>query len=135
MIKSLWLNIPVKDVAKSVQFYKALGFQFNDERQNDSSACMLIGTSQTVVMLFQENVFKTFIKQAVADNTLGTQVLMSIDADSRAAVDELAVKVIKAGGGIYAPASESQGWLYGLGFSDLDGHRWNALFMDYSKLL
>jgi predicted lactoylglutathione lyase len=60
-------------------------------------------------------------------------MLISIDAESRNEVEELAQKVEEAGGVLFAKPAENQAWMYGCGFSDLDGHRWNVLFMDYSK--
>lgn len=134
MTNEIWLNLSVKNIQKSVDFFKSIGFGFNDERQSSSSACMLIGKHNFVVMLFQEEVFKTFTQTQLPDNQSCNQVLISIDAASKDEVDELEQKVKNAGGTIYATASESQGWLYGMGFSDLDGHKWNVLFMDYSKM-
>ena len=60
--------------------------------------------------------------------------MISIDAESRQEVEDLAQKVNDAGGVVFAKPAEKQGWMYGCGFSDLDGHRWNVLFMDYSRL-
>ena len=60
--------------------------------------------------------------------------MISIDAQSRLEVDETALKVIEAGGTIFAKPAENQGWMYGCGFQDLDGHRWNVLYMDLNKL-
>ena len=63
-----------------------------------------------------------------------SEILISIDAENKGEVDALAKKVEEAGGTVFAPPAESQGWMYGCAFADLDGHRWNSLFMDFSKL-
>jgi uncharacterized protein len=85
-------------------------------------------------MLFPKDVFKNFTQNEIADTKKGTEVLINIDAQSKIEVDEMAKKVRVAGGRIFAEPGESQGWMYGLGFEDLDGHRWIMLYMDMSKM-
>ena len=133
MTKQLWINLPVKDVARSREFFSHLGFTFNDAH-GVNPTCMLVGEMKFVVMLFEEGVFKSFTRQELSDTTLSTEVLFSIDAESRAEVDALAAKAKEAGGIVFAEPGESQGWMYGCGFCDLDGHRWNVLYMDMSKM-
>ena len=134
MTKQIWLNLPVKEVAKSKAFFSEIGFSFNEEHDTPKSTCMVIGEGKFVVMLFEEKLFASFSHNQLTDTKTSTEVLISIDAESTAEVDELARKVKEAGGTVFAPPSESQGWMYGCGFADLDGHRWNVLFMDFSKL-
>jgi hypothetical protein len=133
MTKDMWINLPVKDVAKSRAFFAALGFTFNDKHGIDPT-CMLIGTKKVVVMLFSEEMFKGFTRIGLSDTRQSSEVLFSIDAESREEVDELAHKAKEAGGNVFAQPGESQGWLYGCGFADLDGHRWNVLYMDMAKM-
>lgn len=134
MTKQIWLNLPVKDVAKSKDFFWKIGFSFNEQHDTPSSTCMVVGDSHFVVMLFEESLFTSFSQNKLTDTQSSSEVLISIDAESASEVDELAKKVEEAGGTIFSPPAESQGWMYGFGFSDLDGHRWNVLFMDFSKL-
>ena len=134
MTKELWINLPVKDVKKSKDFFSKLGFNFNEAHSNADSACMLIGQKNAVIMLFSETVFNGFTRSKSSDTSLGAELLISIDAESREEVDELAKKAEEAGGTIYGKPGESQGWMYGCGFSDLDGHRWNVLYMDVAKM-
>lgn len=94
---------------------------------------MLVGDNNFVVMLFEENIFEGFVQNRASDTQKSSEVLISIDAESTQEVDEFAVKVREAGGVIYAEPAENQGWMYGFGFADLDGHRWNVLYMDLSK--
>ncbi|WAH35953.1 VOC family protein [Alicyclobacillus dauci] len=77
--------------------------------------------------------FERFIGTKIADTTQGTEVLLTIGADSEGEVDEMITKVIKAGGSIFGKPTD-HGWMYGAGFADLDGHRWNVLYMDMSKM-
>lgn len=134
MTKQIWLNLPVKDVAKAKDFFWKIGFSFNEQHDTPSSTCMIVGEGHFVVMLFEEMLFSSFSKNGITDTNSSSEVLISIDAESREEVDELAEKVKEAGGNVFAPPAESQGWMYGCGFADLDGHRWNVLFMDFSKL-
>lgn len=134
MTKQIWLNLPVKNVAKAKDFFWKIGFSFNEQHDTPSSTCMVVGESHFVVMLFEESLFTSFSQNKLTDTQSGSEVLISIDAESAAEVDELAKKVEEAGGTVFAPPAESQGWMYGFGFADLDGHRWNVLFMDFSKL-
>ena len=134
MTKQIWLNLPVKDVAKSKDFFWKIGFSFNEQHDTPSSTCMVVGDSHFVVMLFEESLFTSFSQNKLTDTQSSSEVLISIDAESASEVDELAKKVEEAGGTIFSPPAESQGWIYGFGFADLDGHRWNVLFMDFSKL-
>lgn len=135
MTKDIWINLPVKDIAKSSAFFTALGFKFNEQYgRSDHSAALVIGDKNVVVMLFAADTFKTFTTNNLTDTSQSTEVLLSISAESPAEVDELAKKAAQAGGSIYCEPTEMQGWMYGCGFADLDGHRWNVLYMDMSKM-
>lgn len=134
MTKQVWLNLPVKDALKSKEFFTQLGFTFLEERTTEHSACMLLGETNFVVMLFAEDMFKNFIGHPITDTAQSSEFLLSIDAESREEVDQLASKAKEAGGTVYAEPGENQGWMYGCGFCDLDGHRWNVLYMDFSKM-
>ena len=134
MTKQIWLNLPVKEVAVSKAFFSKIGFSFNEEHDTPSSTCMVVGEGKFVVMLFEESLFASFSQNSLTDTKLSSEVLISIDAESKEEVDELAQKVQDAGGTIFAPPAESQGWMYSFGFADTDGHRWNVLFMDFAKL-
>lgn len=134
MTKQIWLNLPVKDVAKAKDFFWKIGFSFNEQHDTPSSTCMVVGEGHFVVMLFEETLFSSFSQNGISDTNSSSEILISIDAESREEVDQLAEKIKEVGGTVLAPPAESQGWMYGCGFADLDGHRWNVLFMDFSKL-
>ncbi|WP_264565519.1 VOC family protein [Flavobacterium sp. N3904] len=134
MVKQIWLNLPVKNVEKSKAFFSKIGFAFNNKQETASSACMLVGEHNFVVMLFEEGMFEGFVQNKVTDTQRSSEILISIDAQSKQEVDEFAVKVKQAGGDLFAEPAENQGWMYGCAFADLDGHRWNVLYMDFSKM-
>jgi predicted lactoylglutathione lyase len=135
MTKQFWVNLPVKDVARSREFFSKLGFSFNQQYGNSEENCALsIGDNKVIVMLFTEPLFKGFARHEIADVNQGSEVLFSIDAESREEVDEMAARAREAGGVVFGEPGEKDGWMYGCGFSDLDGHRWSVLYMDFSKL-
>lgn len=134
MTKEFWLNLPVKDLQKSKEFFAQLGFTFHPRHEHSEElAGMFVGHSPVIIMLFPESAFQGFTNNEIADTTKGTEMLISFDAESREEVDEVLAKAVKAGGTIYGKPTD-QGWMYGGGFIDLDGHRWNVLYMDQSKM-
>jgi predicted lactoylglutathione lyase len=134
MTKEFWINLPVKDLERSKRFFTQLGFSLKaTPGNNDNAACLLPGSGQVQVMLFEESVFKSFTGAEIADTGKSSEVLFSIDAENKMEVNEIADRVEKAGGLIFAQPAEKDGWMYGFGFKDPDGHRWNVLFMDMTK--
>ncbi len=134
-MKQIWINLPVKDIKKSKNFYRRIGFRSNPRFEHASHlASFLVGENNIVMMLFPEETFKNFSQNDIADTSKGTEILLNIDAQSKKEVDEMAVTVRKAGGRIFAGPGESQGWMYAFGFEDPDGHRWSMLYMDMTKM-
>jgi predicted lactoylglutathione lyase len=135
MTKELWINLPVKDVNVSKEFFTKLGFSINPRFGNSAEmACITIGTKNINIMLFKDAAFSAITKNKNADTSQVTEVLFSFDAESKDEVDEIAKKAASAGGTVFSKPAESQGWMYGCAFTDPDGHRWNALYMDMSKM-
>lgn len=134
MVKQIWLNLPVKDIGRSREFFTALGFSPTPHGNSDASVGFVVGEHNIVVMMFLEQVFKSFVQTEIADTSINTEMLISIDAESRLEVDAIAKKAADAGGEVFAPPGESQGFMYGCGFKDPDGHRWNVLYMDKEKM-
>ncbi|MDR8393736.1 VOC family protein [Aliifodinibius sp. S!AR15-10] len=130
MTKELWINLPVKDVKKSKAFFSEIGFSFNEDRETEEMAAMMVGEKEVPVMLFHEDTFKNFIQHEVTDTEKSSETIISFDAESREEVDQLAEKVKAAGGNVFSEPAEVQGWMYGCAFTDLDGHRWNVLYMN-----
>lgn len=130
MPQEIWINLPVKDVEKSTAFFNEIGFQANNV--GNERAKLSIG--QTTILLFPDAALEKFAGARIADTSQTAEVLFSLGANSREEVDELIRKVELAGGTVFGRPSESDGWMYGAGFADLDGHRWNLLYMDESKV-
>jgi predicted lactoylglutathione lyase len=132
MSTKIFVNLPAKDLKKSVDFFTKLGYTFNAQFTDESATCMII-SEDIYAMLLVEDRFKTFIKKEIADATKTTEVLLGLSAESREAVDELVNKAIAAGG--KAPNDkQDQGFMYGWGYEDLDGHLWEIFWMDPSAV-
>jgi predicted lactoylglutathione lyase len=132
MAKQIFVNLPVKDLNKSIEFFKKLEFEFNTQFTDDKAACMIIADN-IFAMLLLEKYFRTFTKKDIVDAKTGTEVLIALDAESREKVDELIKKALNAGGSLYAEPQD-HGWMYGHSFADLDGHQWEILYMDEDAL-
>lgn len=129
MIKQFWINLPVKDVKKSKKFFSKLGFSFNPSMSDDKTfVCLLAGSKEVPIMLFEESAFKGSTLNELTNTERSTEVLLSLDAENRKEVDKIAQKVKAVGGIVYSAPAEIQGWMYGCGFIDLDGHRWHILY-------
>lgn len=132
MIKEFWLNLPVKDINKSKEFFNKIGFTPNENQPSSEMCGFQIGEKKMSIMLVAEETFKNFARNPLSDAKAGTEILISFDAESREEVDETASKVFDAGGTIFSEPAEIQG-MYGFAFADLDGHRWNQLYMGSGK--
>lgn len=132
MAKQIFINLPVKDLSKSMAFFTRLGFSFNRQFTNEEAACMIIGEN-IFAMLLTEKRFLDFTKKQIADASKTTEVLIAIDAETREQVTEMITNAIASGGSVYMEPAD-HGWMYQHSFADLDGHQWEVLFMDESKL-
>lgn len=134
MTKEIWLNLPVKDIQKTTDFFTKIGFTLNSHAPKSATmASFKIGQKDFIVNFFTEEVFNSFTPFKIADLENKTECLISIDAESAEEVDKILEKAKAAGADVYAKGGEKDGWMYGGGFTDLDGHKWNVLFMDFSK--
>jgi hypothetical protein len=128
MARKIFVNLPIKNLKRSVEFFTGLGFSFNPNFTDENATCMIIN-DDAFVMLLVEEYFKGFLKKPMGDATLQTEVLIAISADSRAAVDALADKAL-ATGGTQAKEPTDHGFMYVRTFYDLDGHHWEVAWMD-----
>ncbi|MES2281990.1 MAG: VOC family protein [Pseudomonadota bacterium] len=129
MSRQVFINLPIKDMARSRAFFKSLGFEFNPQFTNEQGACMIISKDHSYAMLLVEPFFQGFTKKAIADTTKTTEVLICLSCDSREEVDSLVGKALAAGGTAPNP-KQDHGFMYGHGFTDLDGHIWEVMWMD-----
>jgi predicted lactoylglutathione lyase len=132
MATKIFVNLPVKDLDRSVAFFKKLGFSFNPQFTDEKATCMII-SENIFAMLLVEPFFKTFTKKEIADAHKATEVLIALDAASRDDVKDMVKKAIEAGGSSYMDPQD-HGWMYQHSFADLDGHQWEILFMDESAI-
>jgi uncharacterized protein len=128
MAQMIFVNLPVKDLKRSMDFFAQLGFEFNPKFTDETAACMVV-SHDIFVMLLTEVKFKEFTPKRICDATKSTEVLVSLSRESRAAVDELVRKAVAAGGTTYAE-SKDYGFMYQHGFQDPDGHIWELIYMD-----
>ena len=134
MTKELWLNLPVKDIDRTKDFFNQIGFTAQEKQPCPEMCGFHVGEKQMSVMFVEEEMFKMFSQNPIADTKTSSEILISFDAESRDEIDETARKVFEAGGTIFSEPQEIQGWMYGFAFADLDGHRWNQIFMDLSQM-
>ena len=128
MPRNLYVNLPVKDLERTVDFFAALGFSFNPMFTDENATCMIVNDS-TSVMLLVESYFATFTKKPIADAHASTETLLAMSVDSRADVDDFVAKAIAKGAVEYAEPKDL-GFMYQRGIADLDGHQWEVFFMD-----
>ncbi len=133
MPTKIFVNLPVKDLQKTKHFFSHLGFSFNPQFTDEKAACLILNDNSIYAMLLTEPMFQTFTKKKIADATKTTEVLIAIDAESREKVEELVRKAVEAGGSIYADPQD-HGWMYQHGFADPDGHQWEILHIDETKV-
>ena len=132
MHRQIFVNLPVKDVARSKAFFASLGYSFNPQFSNEVALSMELGEN-LFAMLLAEPFFQTFTKKPLADARTSTEVLVCLSCESRAEVDGLVAKALAAGGKAPNPPQD-HGFMYGHGFEDLDGHVWELMYMDPSAV-
>lgn len=132
MPTKIFVNLPVKNLNKTTEFFTKLGFTFNPQFTNEDATCMIVG-EDIFVMFLVEKFFKTFIKKEICDATKDAEVILALSAESREKVDQMIIKVIEAGGR-ETRAPQDYGWMYGRAFQDIDGHLWEIAYMDESAI-
>ena len=124
----MFINIPVKDLDASVEFFRALDFDFDEKFTDETATCMVV-SDKAFVMLLTEQRFADFTKKSIADARSTTEAILSVSADSREAVDELADRALDAGA-TKANDPMDMCFMYGRRFNDPDGHLWEVIWMD-----
>jgi uncharacterized protein len=132
MATKIFVNLPVKDLSKSVEFFTQFDFKFNPQFTDETATCMIVA-DDIFVMLLTEDKFKTFTPKEICDATKCTEVLVCLSCDNRGQVDEMVRKAVAAGGTTYNEPQD-HGFMYGHGFQDLDGHIWEIIYMEPSAI-
>jgi uncharacterized protein len=132
MTTQIFVNLPVKDLNETVDFFTKLGFAFNPQFTDENATCMIVN-NDIFVMLLVEKFFKTFTKKEICDTTKDTEVIVALSTESREKVDQMINKVIEAGGKEHRKPQD-HGWMYGRSFEDINGHLWEVIYMDKNVL-
>lgn len=132
MTKKIFVNVPVKDLNKSIAFYAALGFTQNLQFSDDTAACMVISEANYVMLLTHEK-FKGFSNSPIPDAHKQSGFMVAIECLDRAEVDAIVKAGIAAGGSEPTPANDL-GFMYQRTIADPDGHRWEPFFMNMSAM-
>lgn len=127
MATKIYINMPVKDLQRSVRFFKAMGFGLDPELSDESAACIVIADN-IFAMLLTEAKFREFARKPVADASKTAEMLTSLSVESRARVNQLVNKAL-AQGGREVREPEDHGFMFGRSFSDLDGHIWEIIYV------
>ena len=132
MASKIFVNLPVKHLNKSIEFFTKLGYSFNEQFTDETATCMIV-TEDIFVMLLTEEKFKTFTPKEICDAKKSTEVLVCLSLESRPKVDEMVRKAVAAGGMTYNEPQD-HGFMYAHGFQDLDGHIWELIYMESSAV-
>lgn len=127
-VKSIFINLPIKNVQRTRHFWTKLGFSFNEQFSDDKALCLVLNNGLIYAMLITHEMFRTFTYRPIADGTT-TQVLTAIQVDSREDVDRIVKLALENGGTRYREPAD-HGWMYYDTFVDIDGHQWEVMFTD-----
>lgn len=131
MPRKIFVNLPIRDLKKSMEFFGKLGFKFNPQFTDETATSMIVSDDIYVMLLTHEK-FRTFIaNKEIADSTKTTEALIALSFDSREEVDKLVDAAIAAGGKPFREPAD-HGFMYERSFEDLDGHVWEPFWMDSS---
>jgi predicted lactoylglutathione lyase len=128
MATKIFVNLPVADLPKSIEFFTRLGYSFNQQFTDETATCMIVAEDIYVMLLTHEK-FRTFTPNPISDARKSTEVLICLSCDSRAQVDDTVRTAVAAGGNTYNEPQD-HGFMYAHGFQDLDGHIWEVMWMD-----
>jgi uncharacterized protein len=133
MANQIFVNLPVKDLNRSVEFFTRLGYTFNAQFTDENATCMIIGEN-IFAMLLVEDYFRTFTNREIVDAHKGVEAIIALSLDSREQVDEQVAKALEAGG--TTPRDpQDHGFMYQHAYQDPDGHLWEVFYMDPNFVL
>ncbi len=130
--KSIFVNLPVKDIPKTREFWTKLGFSFNEQFSDDKALCLVLNEGSMYSMLISHELFSTFTNRSIADAST-TQVITALEVESREMVDEIVALALSNGATRYRESAD-HGWMYYDSFADLDGHQWEIMYSDVNQI-
>ena len=131
MAKQIFINLAVKDLQKSMDFYAALGFTNNPQFSDDTGKCM-VWSENIFVMLLTHGKFTSFATKPIADTKSNVAALFSLTMDSFEKVNIMVAKGLNAGG-IEPSEMKDYGFMQQRTIEDFDGHTWEIFYMDITK--
>jgi hypothetical protein len=132
MSSKMFVNLPIKDLSKSIAFFKALGYSFNPQFSDDTGACMVI-SEENFAMLLTEAKWNQMIPRPISDTSKGAEVVVCLSLDANDDVAAIVAKALAAGGTRISDPDD-YGFMVQDGFQDLDGHLWSYFWMDPSHI-
>lgn len=127
MVNSLFVNLPIESLDRSVEFFSQLGFEFNPQFTDEQSTCMII-SDNIFVMLLETEKFRGFIEKPIALRE-ATETILALSCDSIEEVRRMCEKAFELGARKHNEPQD-MGFMFGWGFEDLDGHLWEAFWMN-----
>lgn len=131
-VKSIYVNLPVRDIQRTRSFWSSIGFGFNEQFSNEKGLCLVLNEGLMYAMLLSDEFFSTFTNRPVADGST-TEVILAIEVASRDEVDRV-VKSALDNGAVRYKESTDHGWMYYDSFTDPDGHHWEVMHLEPSKM-
>jgi len=133
MAQQLFVNLPVSNLANAKALYEAIGAVANPQFSDQASACMVLSDTLFVMLLTHEK-WTQFTSKPIVDAHRASEVMLALSADSREAVDTLVNAAGASGGKADVNPRQDLGFMYGRSFEDVDGHVWEIVFMDMSRM-
>lgn len=131
MAKQIFINLAVKELEKSFNFYTSLGFTNNPQFSDETAKCM-VWCENIFIMLLTHEKFLAFTNKPIADTKKNIAALFSLSLDSIDEVHKLMLSGLKAGG-IEPTEMKDYGFMQQRTIEDFDGHTWEIFYMDISK--
>lgn len=133
MDRTIFINLPVADLPRSLAFYEAVGWE-KEPRFSGDAAAMIVLSDTIRVMLVTHQFFATFTTKPIVDARDVVQTFFNLTAASRDAVDALIARAAAAGAALDPSPVDEHGWMYGRSFEDPDGHMWGVTWMDVAAM-
>jgi uncharacterized protein len=131
MPKQIFINVAVKDLQKSMDFYTALGFTNNPQFSDETGKCM-VWSENIFLMILTHEKFLNFTAKPIADTKSAIAGLFSLSVDSVDEVNSIMFNGLNAGG-IEPNEMRDYGFMQQRTIEDFDGHTWEVFYMDMSK--
>jgi predicted lactoylglutathione lyase len=130
MSTQIFVNLPVKDLSRSIDFWTKVGYTFNQQFTDENAGALVIDDESGIyAMLLTEDFFRTFHKSEIADPARQREVVLALGVESKDRVNEIVDNAVSAGGEATGDPQD-QGFMYSRGFNDPDGHHWEVHWMD-----